>query len=71
MAFDPLYFGYVNPASAYLYQKYPKRFVLIGGNLGDSVDYLSTFFGQKRFDMVYIDSGSYPKTAGMDFRTFM
>ena len=65
IAFDPLWYSYVSPQAQFLSEKYNKRFMLIGGVVKESIGMLAKYLGQKRFDMVYIDSGSYPKTASM------
>ena len=64
MAFDPLIYPYVGRAVSYLNEKYPDRFTLIGGVMSKSIDFLKNYLGSKRFDMIYIDSGSYHKSAG-------
>ena len=63
VAFDPLRHGYVTGCGRFISDKYHKRFMLIGGGMSESIALLASYLGQKRFDMIYIDSGSYPQTA--------
>ena len=44
-------------------ERYHNRFMLMGGIVKETIELLSSFLGSKRFDMIYIDSGSYPTTA--------
>lgn len=63
VAFDPLRIGYVGLCGRFLSDRYHKRFFLLGGIVSESIAMFASFLGQKRFDMIYIDSGSYPHTA--------
>ena len=65
VAFDPIKLPYVSPQAQFLSEKYKKRFMLIGGIVKECISMLANYLGQKRFDLVYIDSGSYPRTASM------
>ena len=65
MAFDPLRYPYVGRCVSYINEKYPNRFLLVGGVISESIDFLKNYLGKKRFDMIYIDSGSYPTTASL------
>ena len=44
-------------------ERYHNRFMLMGGIVKETIELLSSFLGSKRFDMIDIDSGSYPTTA--------
>ena len=63
VAFDPLRNPYVSPQAQFISETYSRRFMLMGGAMSESIMLLGSFLGQKRFDMVYIDSGSYPRSA--------
>lgn len=67
MAFDPLRYPYVGRCVSYINEKYPNRFLLVGGVMSESIDFLKNYLGNKRFDMIYIDSGSYPTTASLSY----
>ena len=63
VAFDPLHFPYVGICMNQITERYHGRFMLMGGIVKETIELLSSFLGSKRFDMIYIDSGSYPTTA--------
>ncbi len=65
VAFDPLRIGYVGLCARFISERYHKRFLLLGGVVSESIALFASFLGQKRFDMIYIDSGSYPHTASI------
>lgn len=65
VAFDPLRIGYVGLCARFISERYHKRFLLLGGVVSESITLFASFLGQKRFDMIYIDSGSYPHTASI------
>ena len=67
VAFDPLHYPYVSYCARTLSEKYEDRFILIGGKMKSAIGVFAGYFGDKRFDMIYIDSGSYPTTAGIHF----
>lgn len=66
VAFDPLHYPYVGYCAGFLSGKYEDRFILIAGKMKSAIEVFAGYFGDKRFDMIYIDSGSYPTTAGID-----
>lgn len=63
VAFDPLHYPYVGMCMNQISERYHNRFMLMGGIVKETIELLSSFLGSKRFDMIYIDSGSYPTTA--------
>ena len=63
VAFDPLHYPNVGMCMNQISERYHNRFMLMGGIVKETIELLSSFLGSKRFDMIYIDSGSYPTTA--------